>query len=82
MGNANHSRNLAASAIAINGSRHWSPLLHQLLSSPQENLGHAKMQLISQPFNLLVERVGQLDFGTFHAYEFTAKQPIRASAER
>jgi len=52
--------------FAVCDSRRRSSLLHQLLRGANKKFGHAKMELMGQSFDLLVERVGQLDFGTFH----------------
>ena len=48
--------------------RVWLMLLkHHLLHCLAHQFGHSRVQLPSQSFNLLVQRVGQLNLGFFHA---------------
>jgi hypothetical protein len=61
-----HIAGVGETPFAVWDSRRWSALLHDLFRGANKKLRHAKMEFMGQSFNLLVERVRQLDFGAFH----------------
>lgn len=56
--------------------------VHHLLSGFAEQFRHGQMELCRQPIDLLVNRVEQLHFGSFHSGSFmrrlvSSKDPFR-----
>jgi len=53
-----------------NASRRWVGrglgLRRSICSAPAEEFGHGQVELRGQPLDLLVNRIGQLHFGSFH----------------
>lgn len=65
--------------FAVLDRRRWRPLLDQLLGSANQKFRHAEMELMGQALHLLVERVGQLDFRTFHEQNLSqSNRPAQA----
>jgi hypothetical protein len=77
-----HTAALWETPFAVCDGRQRSTLLHQLLRGANKKFRHANVELMGQSFDLLVERVGQLDFGTFHRENLAHCSQLRQAQQQ